>query len=140
MPTLDASLFTVIIIVTSKLHQTDSAFASAVSCKCCGHTHAVLLSSMVPHSQISLAEHVTIINNYEKSLSHDSVINDNPSIDEGCCRYIIKQYLKHWKQKLLSEHIFLNSLPDLTASCLSLFSCQFMQIKRLPNVLFLNTT
>ncbi len=111
-----------------------------VICKCCGHTHAVLLSSMVPHSQISLAEHVTIINNYEKSLSHDSVINDNPSIDEGCCRYIIKQYLKHWKQKLLSEHIFLNSLPDLTASCLSLFSCQFMQIKRLPNVLFLNTT
>ena len=64
-----------------------------VICKCCGHTHAVLLSSMVPHSQIYLA-----------------------------------------------EHIFLNSLPDLTASWFSLFSCQFMQIKRLPNVLFLNTT
>ena len=65
-----------------------------VKCECCGHTHAILLSSMVPHSQISLAEQVTIIHNYENSLSQDSVMNDNPSIDESCYRYITRQYLK----------------------------------------------
>ena len=27
-------------------------------------------------------------------------MNDNPSIDESCYRYIIRQYLNHWKQKL----------------------------------------
>ena len=94
-----------------------------VKCECCGHTHAILLSSMVPHSQISLAEQVTIIHNYENSLSQDSVMNDNPSIDESCYRYIIRQYLNHWKQKLLSERISFGSIHDLIVSCFSLFSC-----------------
>ena len=95
---------------------------------------------MVPHSQISLTEQVTIIHNFENSLSQDSVMNDNPSIDESCYRYLIRQYLNHWKQKLLSERISFGSIHGLTASCFSLFSCQFMQIKRIPNILFLNTT
>ena len=103
-----------------------------VKCQCCGHTHAILLSSMVPYSQISLAEQVNII--------HNSVMNDNPSIDENCYRYIIKQYLNYWKQKLLSERIFLSSIHTLTASCFSLFLRQFMQIKKTPNILFHNTT
>ena len=111
-----------------------------VKCECCGHTHAILLFSMVPHSQISLAEQVTIIHNYENSLSQDSVMNDNPSIDESCYRYIIRQYLSHWKQKLLFERISFGSIHGLIVSCFSLFSCQFMQIKRIPNILFLNTT
>lgn len=95
---------------------------------------------MVPHSQISLADQVTIVNNYENSSSQDSLMNDNPSIDESCYRYIIRQYLNHWKQKLLSERISFCSIPGLITSCFSLFSCQFMQIKRIPNILFLNTT
>ena len=95
---------------------------------------------MVPHSQISLADQVTIIHNYENSLSQDSVMNDNPSIDESCYRYIIRQYLNHWKQKLLSERISSGFIHSLIASCFSLFSCQFMQIKKIPNILFLNTT
>ena len=95
---------------------------------------------MIPHSQISLVEQITIIHNYENSLSQDSLMNDNPSVDESCYRYIIRQYLNHWKQKLLSERISLSSIHGLTASCFSLFSCQFMQIKRIPNILFLNTT
>ncbi len=111
-----------------------------VKCKCCGHTHAILLSSMVPYSQISLAEQVSIIYNHENSLSQDSVMNDNPSIDENCYRYIIRQYLNHWKQKLLSEHIFFCNIHSLTLSCFSLFLRQFMQIKRTPNILFPNTT
>ena len=36
-----------------------------VYCKICGHTHALLLSSMVPYSQIPLALHVRLIQAYE---------------------------------------------------------------------------
>ena len=53
-------------------------------------------------------------------------MNDNPSIDESCYRYIIRQYLNHWKQKLLSERISFSSIYDIISSCFSLFS----QIKR----------
>ena len=28
-----------------------------VKCQCCGHTHAILLSSMVPHSQVLLNDY-----------------------------------------------------------------------------------
>ena len=49
-------------------------------------------------------------------------MNDNPSIDESCYRYIIRQYLSHWKQKLLSERISFGSIHGLTASCISLLT------------------
>ena len=32
-----------------------------VICEHCGHTHAILLSSMVPYSQISTSDHISII-------------------------------------------------------------------------------
>ena len=73
-----------------------------VICECCGHTHALLLSSMVPYSQVSLAEHIAIISNYEEGASQEEVMNSNPSIDESCYRFIIRSYLNRWKQKLLS--------------------------------------
>ena len=38
-----------------------------VICSCCGHTHALLLSSMVPYSRISLADHVSIISGFENN-------------------------------------------------------------------------
>ena len=110
-----------------------------VKCACCGHTHALLLSSLVPYSQISLADQVNIIYNHETALSQNSLMNNNPSIDESNYRYLIRQYLLHWKQKLLSEQVSLH-LASLTASCFSHFMCQFMQIKHVPNILFLNTT
>ena len=36
-----------------------------VYCKACGHTHALLLSSMIPYSQIPLVLHVRLIHAYE---------------------------------------------------------------------------
>lgn len=111
-----------------------------VKCKCCGHTHAILLSSMVPYSQVSLSDHISIIRNHEKGISQHSVMNNNPSIDESCLRYIIRCYLKCWKEKLLSERIMLSPVCSLIKSCFSHFSYQFMQIKKTPNILFFNTT
>lgn len=111
-----------------------------VLCECCGHTHALLLSSMVPHSQISLNDHISIINNYENDSSQNSVMNSNPYIDESNYRYIIRCYKLYWREKLLSERILLMPALNLINSCFVHFSHQFMQIKNTPNILFSNTT
>lgn len=111
-----------------------------VKCECCNHTHAILLSSMVPYSQLSLADQVAIIDNYETHQSQESVMSSNPLIDENNIRYIIRFYLNHWKQRLLSEKISLHPVLGLVHSCFLHYSRQFMQIKNVPNIIFINTT
>lgn len=111
-----------------------------VKCECCGHTHAILLSSMVPYSQAPFSDHLSIVSNYQCGKSQHSVMNSNPLIDEGCYRYIIRCYKTHWQEKLRSERITLMPVWNLINSCFAFFSHQFMQIKNTPNILFLNTT
>lgn len=111
-----------------------------VKCSCCSHTHALLLSSMVPYSQISLSEQVTILSNFEMNSSQEDMMHSNPSIDESSYRHIIRSYKKHWKEKLLSERIGLRPILSLIKNCFLFFSRQFMQIKRTSNILFFNTT
>lgn len=111
-----------------------------VICEHCGHTHAILLSSMVPYSQVSTSDHIAIIDNYSNHNSQDSVMNSNPCIDESCYRYIIRCYLRYWNEKLRSERLSLSPICLLIRSCFAYFSRQFMQIKNTPNILFLNTT
>lgn len=111
-----------------------------VICEHCGHTHAILLSSMVPYSQVSTSDHISVINNYNQGTSQEAIMNANPCIDESCYRYIISCYRKYWHEKLRSERLSLSPIRQLIASCFSHFSRQFMQIKNTPNILFLNTT
>lgn len=108
-------------------------------CSCCSHTHAILPSCLVPYSQVSLPEHMQIVQAYEDGGSLESVMVQNPSIDESNCRYIIRKYLSYWKQRLLSEQISLTS-DGFIVRCFQCFLKQFMQIHRTPNILFINTT
>ena len=110
-----------------------------VKCECCGHTHAILLSSMVPYSQISLSDHLQIIQAADTA-DLSSFMDSNPSIDESNCRFILRNFRKCWHQKILSEHIPLNRMKNLITCCFRCFSQQFMQIKRTANILFMNTT
>lgn len=111
-----------------------------VICSCCHRTHALLPSSIVPYSQISLAEHVEIISSCEDRKELKTLMNHNPSIDESNCRYIIRNFLHHWKQRILSAKITLSDRASLIRDCFSLFARQFMQIHCNPNILFMNTT
>ena len=95
---------------------------------------------MVPYSQVSLADQVAIIDNYETHQSQESVMSSNPLIDENNIRYIIRIYLKHWKQRLLAEKISLHQVLGLVRACFLHYSRQFMQIKNVPNIIFINTT
>lgn len=111
-----------------------------VICSCCHHTHALLPSSMVPYSLVSIEEHIDIISSHEDGKGWESLMEHNPSIDESNCRYIIRSFLLHWKQRILSEKITLTDRTVLIHDCFSAFARQFMQIHCTPNILFLNTT
>ena len=111
-----------------------------LKCKCCGHTHAILLYSMVPYTQISISDQISIINNYLNDTPHESVMYATPSIDESCFRHVIRNYRKYWHEKLISERIRLCPAFQLIKSCFAYFSYQFMQIKNTVNILLLNTT
>lgn len=95
---------------------------------------------MVPYSQISMNEQIEVISAHEAKESWENILNRNPSIDESNCRYIIRSFLYHWKQRLLSEKISLSNKAALCRDCFSAFARQFMQIHCTPNILFLNTT
>jgi hypothetical protein len=70
----------------------------------------------------------------ESGLPPAEVLERNPRVDENNAKHIIRQYKKHWKERLLS--ISLSVRDSLTIPCLSAFSRQFMQIHKTPNILF----
>lgn len=109
-------------------------------CASCKATHALMLSSIVPYSQMPLLQHVELLIAHETSQDFAPIMEAHPTIDESNIRYIIKQYRNHWLQRLFSAAIFLDTTRDFICHCFSNFHRQFMQIKRTPNRLFLDTT
>lgn len=93
---------------------------------------------MVPYSRISLADHISIISDFENDADYSEIMNRTPAIDESNLRYVIRQYKKQWKQRLLSAGITFSF--QLTTSCFEHYLRQFMQIKNTKNILFPNTT
>lgn len=102
-------------------------------CKECGKTHALLPDIIVPYSQISVHEHVLIIN-ADTSEECDSIMENNPLIDESNISYIKRQFKKYWKQRLLAQNISFSE--DLISSCFYYYGKQFMQIKYTMNLLY----
>ena len=111
-----------------------------LKCSVCGKTHAVILSSLIPYSQITLGDQLSVIRADLTDGKFISVMENNPEIDENDIRHIIKRYLKHWKQRLLSEDIPLFPESCLIKRCFFSFLRQFMQIRNVPNLLFLLPT
>ena len=111
-----------------------------VRCSECGTTHALLLSSMVPYSQIPLPDQQRICRDYEEGRSVSIVCESNPSIDENNVKSILRNYRLCWREKLRSLRIGLFPLGNLILSCFSDYSSQFMQIHRRVNKLFSYTT
>lgn len=108
-----------------------------LKCKHCKKTHAVLPSWIVPYSQILLIDHVDILRQFEKGGSPYSIDPANGYVDRFSIVYITKQYLRYWKQRLLSERIDLFSdLALVVTKCFDSHQRQFMQIKRTFNSLF----
>ena len=107
-----------------------------VKCSECGATHALLLSSIVPYSQIPLPDQQRVCNDYEEGRCVTSVCVSNPSIDENNVKSILRNYRRCWREKLRSLRIPLSPVQALIRSCFSDYSSQFMQIHRRINKLF----
>ena len=111
-----------------------------VRCSECGKTHALLLSSIVPYSQIRTCDQQQICIAYEQHLSISSVCDSNPEIDENNVKSVLRNYRRHWCEMLKSLRISLSPLFTLIRSCFANYSAQFMQIHRGFNRLFSYTT
>ena len=105
-------------------------------CKYCHHTHSILLSSLIPYSQLLYEDTLSIV----RASSFDD-LNEmmiiNPYIDESNISYVKKQFHMHWKERLVSENIQLDA--TLIFQCFFHFKRQFMQIKCTPNILYMPT-
>lgn len=106
-----------------------------VLCRICGATHAILPSSIVPYSQVSLSDQLMIIKNFLKSKNPLNILNINPEINVSNIYLIITRFLTFWLERLRSLNISVYS-DDLIPSCFSLFHRQFMQIRPTRNILF----
>ena len=111
-----------------------------VICSECGSTHALLLSSIVPYSQIPVVCQHKIILDRAASSDVNDICNHFENIDENNVKYVLRNYKKHWEQRLICEKISLAQLSDLIQSCFSYYSVAFMQIHRGFNSLFLFST
>ena len=86
-----------------------------VKCSECGATHANLLASMVPYSQIPLSDQQRICSDYEEGRCISSVCETNPSIDENNAKSVLLNYRRCWREKLRSLRIRLFPLESLNA-------------------------
>ncbi len=105
-----------------------------VRCKSCKRTHAILPSWIIPYSRILYHDQICIIQSYLHKLSFEPIMLSNLLIDEGSIRYVIRQYLAHWKERIASFGGVVQ--VSVIKSCFKLFSRHFMQIKCTPNILF----
>ena len=108
-----------------------------VKCKHCGKTHAIFPALIVPYSQVLLNTHLSIITAYISKSSFEPIMTANEFIDESNIKYIIRQFIRHWKERIASfEFSVFDSLDILSKQCLNTFKRQFMQIKCTENILF----
>lgn len=111
-----------------------------VRCKNCGCTHALLLASIVPYSQIPLHIQAAVVQCQEQDGDFRSILDSHLSLEECSISSIVRNYHRHWQERLRSIPSPIRSLRELIHICFSVFSRQFMQIKRTRNKLFLIPT
>lgn len=93
-----------------------------VICKSCGKTHAILLSCMIPWSQISLQDTLIILRLKPSSPDHE----DNPLISHEDRVRLRKAFQLFWKERLKAFCIAVDDL--LSQNCIFYHHRQFMQI------------
>lgn len=111
-----------------------------VRCTRCGSTHALMLSCIIPYSQILLADTAAILDCHQQQAPFSAFLQGHLSIDENNIKALLARFRKHWQQRLLAHGICLLPLPRLVRRCFLCFSRQFLQIKNTPNLLFVPPT
>lgn len=105
-----------------------------VKCSICGHTHAILPSIIIPYSQIQYDDMKKICEHYEAGCGYKDIMHANYFIDESNIAYILKNYRRYWREKILSWRMTITD--DILRPCFDNVRRQFMQIKSTLNILF----
>lgn len=120
-------------------HETDNFLTiMRVACSECGRTHAVLPDFIVPYSQLSLPDTISIIET-DSPTEENKLLDDRFWIHLEDIRNTKRKFKQFWKQRLLSYDLSMNS-SELSESCISLFHLQFMQVHCTSIFLFPSTT
>lgn len=110
-----------------------------VICTSCGKTHAILLDSIVPYSQVALKDHIDIITTMEEKKNMNPIMYRCPEIEESNITYILNTYRRHWKERIqsISPQIIrlLKEINVLIYSSFFRFHLNFMQIRYTYNSL-----
>ena len=112
-----------------------------VRCMSCGRTHAILLSSMVPHSQIPVHMQRDMVCDYEagRGLS----LRCSGLIDENNVKAVRLRYRRYWRGRIGVDRYGkkkAESPASLVEYCFERYSRQFMQISKGTNILLSETT
>ena len=100
-----------------------------IRCSSCGITHAILPDTLVPYSQNTLEDHISIVKACTAREQRE-VLNQNPLIRIEDLRRIRQRYERYWKERLAGAGIKLDEW--LTDLCLKFYQRQFMQIRCTP--------
>lgn len=111
-----------------------------VFCTECSKTHALLPAFIVPYSQIPAPFQAKIAEQADGSRDFSALMDQCPCINESNIRSVIRNYLLHRKQRLLSFAIPFTPFDTLVSGCFYHHHCQFMQVKIRANSLFSGTT
>lgn len=95
-------------------------------CPECGKTHAVLLSSIIPWSQISLKNTIEIIK-LKTEKEFNKFLDEHISFFIEDIRNVRKRFKKYWKERIISSRIDLDE--TIFENCIHIFKRQFMQNK-----------
>lgn len=97
-----------------------------VRCIHCGATHAVLPSSIVPYSQITMKDTVAIIEAQSKE-DAQMILDNNIHISAEDFRLTKLRFQNFWKSRILNIKASLGN-DSFFSECISVFKMQFMQI------------
>jgi transposase len=111
-----------------------------VRCTDCGATHALLLSSIVPYSQIALSVQIKIIQAFHSGSDRNAFCTLDDTIDENHVKSILLRYQRHWLERIRAVSTMAKPVNELICICFSHYARQFMQIHRTFNTLFTGTT
>ena len=116
-----------------------------VICKECSdlkhkHTHALIPSDLVPYSQVPMSDQLDIIVTSGSREGIEEVLTRNPLLDMNYVYRLLSLYRRAWEAMVISARIFLREAAVVCRSCFSVYSKQFMQIKKVPICLFLPST
>ena len=92
----------------------------------CHRTHALLPSSIVPYSRISMAETIDIIN-VQSDQDISKVLENNHCVEYDEVLTTIKNFKKKWRLRLADIGVALGE-EGFFEKCISIFGVHFMQI------------